>query len=419
MGNGQIEHVYRLTGLEANDATGYTDAVEHSAADGGGATGRALPNRNPERQHADFARLLLAWYAHNRRDLPWRRTADPYAVWISEMMLQQTQVATVIPYWTRWMERFPTIDALASASLDAVLESWQGLGYYARARNLHRAARVIVEQHGGRFPTHLADVLALPGIGRYTAGAVCSIALGQDVPIVDANVVRVLCRVFGIHGNPKSATVQNRLWELALSHLPAGHSGEFNQAMMELGALVCEPSPRCGVCPLREVCHSFASGDPGALPEFAPKPAFTRQIDVSTILLHPDDSGRILLVRRPDEGLWGGLWESPRVTLMEGAESVPTAAERAARECAGVAALATGEIAATVKHGVTTRRITLIGVVCRLLDDPELKSGAGGGPTIVRAWAAPAELGVKYPLSSPQSRLLNQATDPGPQLRLL
>lgn len=200
-----------------------------------------------ELRNAVFAPLLLRWYQGEKRDLPWRQTRDPYAIWVSEMMLQQTQVATVIPYWTHWMTRFPTIESLAEAPLNDVLTAWQGLGYYARARNLHKAAKVIVEDHGGEFPTALEQVLALPGIGRYTAGAICSIALGQDVPIVDANVIRVLCRVYGVKGDPKSLPVQNRLWELATELIPSGQAREFNQAMMELGALVCDARPRCGV----------------------------------------------------------------------------------------------------------------------------------------------------------------------------
>jgi A/G-specific adenine glycosylase len=233
---------------------------------------------------ADFAPLLLAWYAREQRDLPWRRTRDPYAIWISETMLQQTQVATVIPYWTRWLHRFPTVVALAQAPLDDVLKAWQGLGYYARARNLHRAAQVIVEKHGGVFPTRLEDVLALPGVGRYTAGAVCSIAFDQDVPIVDANVIRVLCRVFGVRGDPKSTKSQAELWRLAEALIPPGQARPFNQAMMELGALVCHQAPRCGVCPVRERCVAYQSGDPTGLPEFAPRAAFTQQTDVSALV---------------------------------------------------------------------------------------------------------------------------------------
>jgi len=372
--------------------------------------GAGAPSSERERRQEVVTRLL-AWYGGAQRDLPWRRTHDPYAIWVSEMMLQQTQVATVIPYWQRWMERFPTVASLAEAPLDDVLQAWQGLGYYARARNMHRAAQVIRDLHGGIFPHIYEDVLALPGIGRYTAGAICSIAYGQDVPLVDANVIRILCRIFGVHGDPKSTAVQAELWELAESLIPAGQAREFNQAMMELGALVCESRPKCGVCPMQDLCAAYASGDPTSLPEFAPRPVFTSQTDVSAILHHPSGDGRVLLVRRPAEGLWGGLWETPRITA-EPDEPVPAAAERAAWEAAGIRVHATGEIAASLKHGVTTRKITLIGAVCKPTGVPE------SPPPTERAWAATEELGTRYPLSSPQAKLLQRILAKESQLSL-
>lgn len=354
---------------------------------------------NPAKRIA-FARELLAWYAGAYRDLPWRRTRDPYAIWVSEMMLQQTQVATVIPYWTRWMERFPTIQALAEAPLEAALKQWQGLGYYARARNLHRAARQIVSAHGGQFPTAFDAVLALPGIGRYTAGAICSIAFGQDAPIVDANVIRVLCRVFGVRGDPKSSAAQERLWSLAATLLPSGQAATFNQAIMELGALVCGSPPRCGVCPVSHLCAAYQSGNPTALPEFAPRPVFTMQTDVSAVVAHPGDE-RLLLVQRPADGLWGGLWEFPRVTLDSG-ETKAAGAVRAAQAVAGIAVRA-GEPVGLVKHGVTTRRITLVGVRCCAEGSAEPQAiGCAAW-----SWVDPLRV-ADYPLSSPQSRLARQ-----------
>ena len=353
--------------------------------------------------HRFFVSRLLDWYGAKKRDLPWRRTRDPYAILVSEMMLQQTQVATVIPFFERWMRRFPTLASLAEAPLDDVLKHWQGLGYYARARNLQNAARRIVERHDGVFPTMFTDVLALPGIGRYTAGAVCSIAFDSDVPIVDANVVRVLCRYFGIRGDPKTPGVQRRLWELAEELVPAGRASAFNQGMMELGALVCDAKPTCGVCPVRPECRAYRNGTVDTLPEFAPRPAFTKQTDVSAIIGHPSGDGRLLLVRRPVGGLWAGLYEFPRVTAIP-EESLTDAAVRAGREVVGMAT-SPAEVVASVRHGVTTRKITLYAVACR----PQ----AGAEPTAVGCdswvWVTLEEI-ERYALASPQVRLASQLT---------
>ncbi len=361
------------------------------------------------RKGHEFARRLLEWFAAFQRDLPWRRTSDAYAIWVSETMLQQTQVATVIPYFERWLARFPTMRALAEAPLDDVLKLWQGLGYYARARNLHRAAQTIVEKHDGVFPARFEDVLALPGVGRYTAGAVCSIAFNQDAPLVDANVIRVLCRVFGVRGDPKSTKVQAELWRLAADLIPPGQARAFNQAMMEHGALICHQAPRCPACPVRDLCAAYASGDPTSLPEFAPKAAFTTQIDVSAIVRRPDNEA-VLIVQRPPEGLWGGLWEFPRVTLAPN-ETPEAGAVRAAREAAGLS-VRVGERLGVVKHGVTTRKITLIGVAATLTDtgaEPKVGSGA--------AWALPAEL-ENFARASPQVKLASRALAVRPQKSL-
>lgn len=360
----------------------------------------------------EFGRLLLEWFAAFQRNLPWRRTGDPYAIWVSETMLQQTQVATVIPFFERWFARFPTIQALAEAPLDDVLKMWQGLGYYARARNLHRAAQAIVEQHDGAFPTRFEDVLALPGVGRYTAGAVCSIAFDQDVPLVDANVIRVLCRVFGVRGDPKSTKVQAELWRLAADLIPPGEARAFNQAMMEHGALLCHQAPRCPSCPVRELCAAYALGDPTGLPEFAPKTAFTSQTDVSVIVRRAGGDQAVLIVQRPPNGLWGGLWEFPRVTLAPG-ETPEAGAVRAAREVAGLSVRA-GERLAVVKHGVTTRKITLIGVAA-MPAEPGAEPNAHGCATWM--WILPAELD-KFALSSPQVKLASRAFAARPQQSL-
>ena len=342
-----------------------------------------------------LADRLLEWYATAKRAMPWRGTRDPYAIWISEMMLQQTQVATATPYWLRWMERFPTVDALAAAPLEAVLAQWQGLGYYARARNLHAAARVVSGELGGRFPETAEGLARLPGVGRYTAGAIASIAFGADTPVVDANVVRVLCRLEGIDDDPKSAAVQARLWQRAGELLPAGRAGDFNQALMELGALVCQPKPRCEACPWRDNCAAHASGTPDAFPARAARKQFTEHRDVCAVVRRGD---AVLLVRRPLDGLWGGLWEMPRVEANPGEES-GTAAERACREVAGVDAVAGAELV-RVRHGVTTRRITLLAVECAV--DPGAEPIARTGMDV--AWVGPGERKA-HPLSSPQAKV--------------
>ena len=204
-----------------------------------------------------FRRRLLAWYRRHRRDLPWRATRDPYAILVSEIMLQQTQVARVETYWTRFVDRYPTVGDLAAASADAVRESWDGLGYYARARNLHAAARAIVRDHAGAFPRDPGALRRLPGIGRYTAAAVASIAFGRDVGTVDTNVARVLARAFRVRGRAKSARRARRLWALADALVPAGRAGDWNQALMDLGATICSArAPRCGRCPVAPVCRS-------------------------------------------------------------------------------------------------------------------------------------------------------------------
>lgn len=247
---------------------------------------------------------LLRWFDRHKRDLPWRcEPRDPYHVWLSEVMLQQTQVATVIPYFERWVRRFPTIADLAAAPLDEVLKLWEGLGYYARARNLHAAAQIIMRDYGGQLPRTVDELMALPGIGRYTAGAIASLAFGARAPVLDGNVRRVLSRAFGLR-RPAEA----ELWALAESLLPRRRAGMFNEALMELGATICAPrAPRCSACPLRAMCQAYAGGDPEAYPA---KPArrTTPHHEVLTAVV-VDGDGRVLLGQRPQHGLLGGLWE--------------------------------------------------------------------------------------------------------------
>jgi len=261
-----------------------------------------------------IAAAVVAWYRGARRDLPWRRTADPYAIWVSEIMLQQTRVAAVIPYWERWMARFPSVDALAGAPLDDVLAAWAGLGYYSRARNLHRGAREVVARFGGALPASAKDLRAVPGIGAYTAGAIASIAFGERAPLVDGNVARVLARVTGLDVDVKSTVGQRALWALAGEVMaglpPRAAPGDLNQGLMELGATVCSPrAPACLTCPLTGRCVARADGRQAELPVM---PARRADVPVlARVALWIARGDRVVLARRVPTGLYGGLWELP------------------------------------------------------------------------------------------------------------
>jgi len=314
---------------------------------------------------------LLHWFGRHARVLPWRSAAarrDPYRVWISEIMLQQTQVATVIPYYRRWLRLFPTVRALAAAKPAAVLKAWEGLGYYLRARHLHAAARALVRRHDGRLPANREALLALPGVGRYTAGAILSIAFGQPEPLVDGNVARVLARPFGIRHNVKSARGQRRLWKLAGELMRAGrapkfvprrrppHPGRFNESLMELGATVCVPqNPRCGMCPLRALCVARRRGVTALLPNTGVRPK-SRLIRQRALLIWRD--GRVLVRRRPGGGRMGGFWEFP------------------GRRPVGVQCVAVRRIAA-VRHGVMNDRIRVEAFDCWWLSGSPVRQGGG------------------------------------------
>ena len=253
---------------------------------------------------------LLAWYDENKRDLPWRGVPDPYKVWVSEIMLQQTRVAAVLPYYRAWMEELPTVEALASVSDEKLMKLWQGLGYYSRARNLQKAARMIAETFGGRFPETYTDLLKLPGVGAYTAGAVASIAFGQPVPAVDGNVLRAAARVADIREDIMDPRIRNSIQVLMESAVPADQPGEFNQALMDLGATVCLPNgaPECGRCPLAELCEANRLGIQTELPVRRKKAP--RRVEELTVYLLLRD-GKIALRQRGKRGLLAGLWEFP------------------------------------------------------------------------------------------------------------
>lgn len=260
---------------------------------------------------SEFAAQLLRWYdQHGRHDLPWQQARSPYRVWLSEIMLQQTQVQTVVPYFQRFVATLPDLAMLAAAPLDTVLALWSGLGYYSRARNLHRSARLCVSEHGGELPRDFDALAALPGIGRSTAGAILAQAHGLRFPILDGNVRRVLCRFHGIAVWPGGAEAQRTLWTHAQQHLPASRLADYTQAQMDLGATVCTRSkPRCGECPLREQCVARREQRTGELP--LRKPAKTIPQRSTHMLLAQDADGRLLLVRRPPTGVWPSLWSLP------------------------------------------------------------------------------------------------------------
>lgn len=253
--------------------------------------------------------VLLQWFKKNQRDLPWRKTSDPYAIWVSEIMLQQTQVATVIPYYEKFLKTFPTLQHLSRANISDVLKVWEGLGYYSRARNLHQASRMVVNQFNGKIPDTLESLLTLPGIGRYTAGAILSIVFNKEAPILDGNVKRVLSRLFAVLGNPVKGKTEGFLWQLSKSLVPKGRAGLFNQALMDLGAMICTPkNPQCLKCPLCGRCKACSSGKPEKFPSRSIKKKIPHVKAVSAVI---QKSGKVLLKQRPPKGLLGGLWEFP------------------------------------------------------------------------------------------------------------
>jgi len=334
---------------------------------------------------ARLRRNLLDWYAQQRRELPWRDEPDPYRVWISEVMLQQTQVATVTPYYERFVRRFPTLNDLASATLDEVLKAWEGLGYYARARNLHAAAGRVMAEHGGQLPAGYAALRRLPGFGDYTAGAVASIAFGERVPAVDGNVKRVLARLLAITDDVARGATSRRLRALAGALVPADRPGDFNQALMELGATICTPgTPRCLLCPVRAECEGQAQGIQASLPIKAPRRE-RPHYDVTAAVIRGED-GRLLIAQRKPEAMLGGLWEFPGGKCQPG-ESLPECLQREIREELDLD-IEVGRYLTSIDHGYTHFRISLHVFECRPLDgDPRALDCADW------RWVQPAELG--------------------------
>ncbi|HXK08621.1 MAG TPA: A/G-specific adenine glycosylase [Vicinamibacteria bacterium] len=345
---------------------------------------------------------LLGWYDRNRRDLPWRRTRDPYRIWIAEVMLQQTTVRAATPYYEAFLKRFPTLQSLAEEPEEEVVGAWSGLGYYHRARNLHRGAQHVAERHAGRFPRTIEAALAVPGVGLYTASAILSIAHGQALPVVDGNVRRVLARLLALRGPEyrRDGPYYNRAEELLDRERP----GDWNQALMELGATVCTPrKPACEVCPLRSTCRARALGIVGELPEGRARRA---PVDVRVAAALVESDGRVLLVRRPEGRLLGRMWEVPQTSLES--RGLPDLA-RELLERHGLRVVP-GPLAVRARHAITYRRITLEGYRARLRppapSDPERF-----------LWARPEEV-ESLPVSSSTRKLLKGLGTPQLPLQL-
>jgi len=334
-----------------------------------------------------FSDAILAWYdQYGRKTLPWQQNKTPYKVWLSEIMLQQTQVSTVIPYFERFMARFPTVTDLANADQDEVLHLWTGLGYYARARNLHKAAKVIAEQYDGVFPTTLEAVMALPGVGRSTAGAVLSLSLKQPHPILDGNVKRTLARCFAVEGWPGKKPVENKLWALAETLTPTTDTDKYNQAMMDMGAMICTRSkPKCELCPVAERCEARAQGRQLDFPGKKPKKTLPVK-QTSFLLIQYQDE--IWLEQRPPSGLWGGLWCLP--------EAEEQHAEQAIQEkLQGLVPLRT-EVLTAFRHTFSHFHLDIVPISVTVSQRPQIVMEANQG-----LWynlSQPAKVGLAAPV---------------------
>jgi A/G-specific adenine glycosylase len=318
----------------------------------------------------EIADRLLPWYGQNARTLPWRGVNDPYATWVSEVMLQQTRVDTVIPYYTRWLPLFPNISALAQAPQQAVLAAWEGLGYYGRARSLHKGAQVVQERYSGILPPDRNELQRIPGIGPYTAGAIASIAFGADEAALDGNIRRVYTRVFDIETPLKDKETEARLWMIARQNLPPGRAGDYNQALMDLGAGICNPrNPQCTLCPLREVCLAFHLNRQNDLPVIPAKPVIPHYLVTAGILERSFETGgqflqTVLICQRPEKGLLGGLWEFPGGKVESG-ETLEECLRRELNEELGVD-VQVGKPYGEYRHAYTHFRVTLHAFFCSM-----------------------------------------------------
>jgi A/G-specific adenine glycosylase len=336
---------------------------------------------------------LIAWFEANKEPLPWRANRTPYTVWISEIMLQQTQVATVIPYYERFLARFPDVHTLAEAPLDDVLKLWEGLGYYSRARNLHRAAHIIVTEHGGELPADPNVLRRLPGIGPYTANAVASLAFGIDVPVLDGNVIRILTRLCDIPDDIRSPATRQALWQIAGELVPAGKAAAWNEGLMELGRRLCTPkAPRCKECPLAEGCQARAKGVQAERPVRSRKARTPHHIVTAAVIWRGEDS-RVLIAQRPHDKMLGGLWEFPGGKCASG-ETLQECLQREIREELGIEIAVGGQLA-RIKHAYSHFRITLYAFMCTLVEGEPQPLGCADF-----AWAALDELdGYAFPVT--------------------
>ena len=311
---------------------------------------------------APFSEALLAWFAEHGADLPWRSDPQPYHIWLSEIMLQQTRLETVIPYYQRFLRACPSIEALAAKPLDDVLKLWEGLGYYSRARNLHRAAKIVVCQHDGALPQTADALQKLPGIGAYTAGAIASIAFGRAAPVLDGNITRIFTRLLDMDDDITKAASKRKLWQIARDWLPEKDAGDYNQALMQLGQLVCRPrNPLCASCPLRQHCRARSAGTISQRPVRARRAPLPHYHVAAGVIR--DDQRRLLIAQRPLDGLLGGLWEFPGGKC-EAGESLRDCLRRELREELAIVVEA-GECLAVVEHAFTHFRITLHAFECR------------------------------------------------------
>lgn len=307
---------------------------------------------------ARFRQTLIEWFAANARDLPWRHSSDPYAIWISEIMLQQTQANTVIPYYHHFLEHFPSVEVLARAPLADVLKVWEGLGYYRRAHNLHRAAQIIVAEHGGQLPADTKSLLALPGIGRYTAGAILSLAFDQPVPLLDGNIRRIISRLDDIVESIDDAATEKQLWQRAATLVDTQQPGIMNEALMELGALICQPrTPHCQHCPVRKFCRAYEHGTQYERPQRKQQRRIPHYDVVAGIVWSAIKPHTFLIAQRPLEGMLGGLWEFPGGKLEPG-ETLQRALARELQEELGIE-IAVGEHVISLDHAYTHFRISL------------------------------------------------------------